>query len=133
MWDYRARVVDVHDGDTLTVELDLGFRLAAKVDVRLQDVYAPELRQHGGTETKAYVQGWVDTMERNYYGHDWPFIVRTLRKKDDSEEVTTFDRYVAVVTDLGGTDCLNVAVEDYVKANKFPGGTGSAGKGKHSA
>ena len=45
--DVLARVVSVHDGDTLTVVID-----ERQVKVRLTDIDAPELRQPFGTKSK---------------------------------------------------------------------------------
>lgn len=44
-----CRVVSVHDGDTLTVELRL------LVNVRLLDCWAPELKDKGGIEARDYL------------------------------------------------------------------------------
>jgi micrococcal nuclease len=45
---YRARVVDVYDGDTVTVDVDLGFSMSLrKLKVRLSGIDAAEMR--GGT------------------------------------------------------------------------------------
>lgn len=46
---YKAVVTSVYDGDTVTVDIDLGFGIWMKGQkMRLMDVDAPELR--GGTE-----------------------------------------------------------------------------------
>lgn len=48
MYEYKAFVPDeksVYDGDTITVDVDLGFRIWAKREkVRLIDIDAPEVR-----------------------------------------------------------------------------------------
>ena len=53
----RARVLDVHDGDTYGLLLDVlgtGFRIGAvTAQVRLRDYSCPELRQPGGREARA--------------------------------------------------------------------------------
>lgn len=40
---YRVTIVSVHDGDTLTVTIDLGFHLTFTTPIRLAGVNAPEL------------------------------------------------------------------------------------------
>ena len=40
---YRVRVLKVHDGDTFTGELDLGFRVKMVQTFRLEGINAPEL------------------------------------------------------------------------------------------
>ena len=45
MYEYRAFVTDVYDGDTITVDIDLGFRVHMQgIKVRLLGIDAPELR-----------------------------------------------------------------------------------------
>jgi endonuclease YncB( thermonuclease family) len=41
---YRAEVLDVHDGDTYTVRVDLGFKTAITIQCRLHGVDTPELK-----------------------------------------------------------------------------------------
>ena len=41
---YRAEVIRILDGDTLEAEIDLGFKIKITTMIRLQDVYAPEVR-----------------------------------------------------------------------------------------
>ncbi len=49
---YEAFVLDVYDGDTVTLRVDLGFHTQTVVKARLAGIDTPELR--GGTgETKA--------------------------------------------------------------------------------
>ena len=44
-WVYQAIVTKVYDGDTITVDLDMGLRVWQKeIDVRLFGINAPELR-----------------------------------------------------------------------------------------
>jgi micrococcal nuclease len=45
MWEYRAFVRKVYDGDTITVDFDLGFDILLKNQkIRLADINAPEVR-----------------------------------------------------------------------------------------
>lgn len=45
MYEYRAAVEDVHDGDTIRVTIDLGFSIKQEhVTLRLYGINAPELR-----------------------------------------------------------------------------------------
>lgn len=49
MYRYRAKVKSVYDGDTCTVDIDLGFHITLRdIKVRLYGVDTPELR--GGTK-----------------------------------------------------------------------------------
>ena len=45
MHEYRAIITKVYDGDTLTAEVDLGFKLwAKKIKLRLIGIDTPEIR-----------------------------------------------------------------------------------------
>ncbi len=121
MWDRRAKIIDVHDGDTIRVVLDQGFYDTKEISVRLLGTFAPELAQPGGIETRDFARQWV----ANQGAAPWPLIVTTTRLPRADHEDTSFSRYVATVTNADGTQSLNGAVEAYVKAHGYPGGTGS--------
>ena len=45
LYHYRATVIKVYDGDTITVNIDLGFKVSlAKEKIRLYRINAPEMR-----------------------------------------------------------------------------------------
>lgn len=54
----NAEVVDVHDGDTLTVELKF------RVPVRIRDLWAPELREPGGVQSREALKTLLPVGER---------------------------------------------------------------------
>lgn len=49
---YKAKVVDVYDGDTCTCIVDLGFKLKLKIKVRLLGIDTPEIRTKDLEEKK---------------------------------------------------------------------------------
>lgn len=53
----KATVIDVHDGDTLTVEIKRTVR------VRLLNCYAPELKEPGGQEARDFLRKMVSGKE----------------------------------------------------------------------
>lgn len=53
MYEYRARLVRVVDGDTIIVDVDLGFRIHQTMSVRLAGINAPEPR---GDSRKAGIE-----------------------------------------------------------------------------
>lgn len=118
---WRVRVVDVHDGDTVTVFVDRGHDDASTWHIRLRDVFAPELSQAGGPETRAFVLAWVTD---NGDGTDWPFQLETFRTPRSDVDVTTLSRYVGVITSATG-QCLNTDVQTFVTQHGYGGGTGS--------
>jgi len=56
LYKYRAICTDVYDGDTITVDIDLGFRVWMKGEkIRLFGINAPEMRgpeKNAGTVTR---------------------------------------------------------------------------------
>ena len=51
MYEYRAFVRRVYDGDTITVDIDLGFNIVAKNQkIRLLGINAPEIRGNSRKE-----------------------------------------------------------------------------------
>lgn len=92
MWTYRARLVRAIDGDTIRVELDLGFDVRVVHDIRVAGVDTPELR--GGTQAtreaaqaaRRFTEQWCTAG-----AHDgWPLTVTTSRSR-------SFTRYVGSV------------------------------------
>ena len=49
---YRATVVKAHDGDTYELNVDLGFRVYARLMVRLHGYSCPELNQPDGVAAR---------------------------------------------------------------------------------
>jgi endonuclease YncB( thermonuclease family) len=122
MWDYRASVLKVKDGDTLRVLLDRGFDETKEIDLRLFDTWAPEKTDSGGPETKAHATEWVDERSEGR----WPFVVILERTKRGDHEVSTLGRYVGTLLDPQG-DSLNSAVTAFVSARGYGHGTGFEG------
>lgn len=113
----------VHDGDTIWLEIDRGFRDHSIRDLRLYGVFAPELSQPGGTDVRDFVTGWLRAEGDG--GNHWPFQVDSVRVRDNSHEATTLERYLAIVWSADHTRCLNDDVTAYIKAAGYGGGTGS--------
>lgn len=45
IYTYKAKVIDVYDGDTITVDIDLGFNIWKRNEkIRLASINAPEVR-----------------------------------------------------------------------------------------
>lgn len=124
---YPARLPDprdfpdpVHDGDTLWLQIDRGRRDKTDVDSRLEDVLAPELSQLGGLEARSWVQAWIQQFNTG----KWPFLLEMIRVRDQSHEITTFERYVVQVSTVGGVS-LNVQAEAYFRMRGWPKGKGA--------
>jgi micrococcal nuclease len=55
MYNYNANVVKVIDGDTVRLDIDLGFRVRWVSNCRLASINAPELGS-GGEEARDYLK-----------------------------------------------------------------------------
>ena len=44
MYEYNAKIVKVYDGDTVTAEIDLGFKIKVTETIRLYGLNTPEVR-----------------------------------------------------------------------------------------
>jgi hypothetical protein len=125
-WLWAARLPDntdaVHDGDTVRLELDLGFNQRGIYALRLRDVFAPELKQPGGIASRSFVEGWL----HRYDSGAWPFIVETFRTKT-GRDLTTLERYVALVFSAASPlDELNEAVQLFLRQHpEWGGGIGA--------
>jgi len=93
LYNYNAIVREVYDGDTVTVDLDLGFHIHLKdIKLRLLGIDAPEVR---GAERKKGVI--VRDKLRARILHQ-EVVVWTIEKD-------SFGRWLAVIYDEG--ECVN--------------------------
>jgi len=94
MFDYTAKVVDVHDGDTVTLDVDLGFGIVRRDRFRLfgpdpsgqWGINAPELPTPEGKAARVFL---FDKLTAAGGG-----VVRVQTVKDRREK---FGRYLAVL------------------------------------
>lgn len=47
MFQYEAKIIRIKDGDTLTLDVDLGFHIRHEIDVRLARIDTPEIVNYG--------------------------------------------------------------------------------------
>lgn len=110
MWEYRANLVRVIDGDTLVILLDLGVSVRAEEHIRLVDVRAPEMSQPGGLETREYVKARMTQLPPLR----WPLTVRTVPNTNpEPDERRTLVRYLGTVLALPGYS-LNADVNSFL-------------------
>jgi len=74
-WTYRARVYRVIDGDTIDVDIDLGFRTYTTQLLRLLRVKTPERGQPDYDTARLLTLDWC----RRHGGGQWPLLVTTAR------------------------------------------------------
>lgn len=118
---WRVQVISAHDGDTIRCLVDRGIDEMCHWDIRLKDVFAPELKQTGGMDCRDHLLGWLHDHDDD---SDWPYQLETFRTPKSDIELMTFNRYVGVLTDPNGLS-LNVEMQTYISAHQYPGGIGS--------
>lgn len=121
MHDKRAKYVSNHDGDSAVVILDQDFWDTKTINVRLANVWAPELSEDGGQAVQKFVENWFKV---HSYRKKWPFIV-TTHVTNTGHEKMTLGRYVADITTNDGKHHLNSEVMEYITNHGYAGGIGS--------
>lgn len=100
---YEAEVVRVYDGDTIFMDIDLGFRVVLHDEpLRLWGVNTPEVRgeeKERGLEVRDLVRQWLPEGSKP--------IIRTLRASDGSDRTGTFHRYLVVICPEGWAESVN--------------------------
>lgn len=56
MYEYKARILKVVDGDTVHIEIDLGLETSRRIVCRLARINAPEMSTPEGLAAKQYLQ-----------------------------------------------------------------------------
>lgn len=116
MFEYRAVILSVHDGDTLDLDLDLGFRLHnIQMVMRFSGVDAPELKRTDrlGEIAREALTGWL-------VAHPGPYLAQT--EKDRTEKYGRFLLSALVAAD--GHELIN----DQLAAGHLKFYTGSGPK-----
>lgn len=89
MYEYRAEVIRVIDGDTLALMVDLGCDVHVALTVRLKDVNAPERGTPEGVAATEFVKNWLaNNMMLRDSGE---FVVHLVTHKDKREK---YGRYL---------------------------------------
>jgi micrococcal nuclease len=126
-WIWQARALRVIDGDTLDVELDVGFNSRRIERVRLANVNTPETKgatRAAGLDAMSFTLDWISQHRSHTDGAiktfpAWPFTVETF--KADS-----FGRYIATISNTAG-ESLNDALIAAGHAVPFMVGKGQPG------
>jgi micrococcal nuclease len=101
MYEYRARVIHVVDGDTVDMAVDLGFGIAKTMRFRVLGINAPELR--GASR----IRGELATERLRVLlaeSHDGTVLVLTVKDKQEK-----YGRYLArIIVQTASGDTLDV-------------------------
>jgi len=91
VWEYRAAVERVIDGDTVELSIDLGFDVSITRSVRVAGVNCPEVRggtpesRAAGDRAAAFTWAWLT--DQGGVLDEWPLTVVTSKER-------SFARYV---------------------------------------
>lgn len=116
---YGATVLNVVDGDTIDLMIDLGFNIHHKIRVRLYGVNTPESRTKDaaekelGLKAKQFTKDWLDR-------HRWVFI-NTIPDKNDKYGRILARIYSSDQVDSATTACLNNDIIDSGYAREYYG------------
>jgi endonuclease YncB( thermonuclease family) len=88
---YQAQIVEVIDGDTFDLMIDLGFNNFTKQRMRLYGIDAPEMRTQAGKVQKRY------RLASEYYcGH---VVVQTIDGPKSKQFRDKYGRFLAIIYD----------------------------------
>jgi len=99
MYTYQAELIEVIDGDTLDLKVDLGFDTEVNIRVRLLGVDAPEKRTKNLDEKERGIAA-TNFVREVFSRNQNKCIVRTTKDKKEK-----YGRYLATV--LFGDNSLN--------------------------
>jgi micrococcal nuclease len=105
---YGAEVLNVVDGDTVDLRIDLGFDIHHKIRVRLYGVNTPESRTSNkqekalGMKAKQFTKDWLTS-------HKWVF-VNTIPDKNDKYGRILAKIYSSQDISDPSTACLNTDI-----------------------
>ena len=110
---YKAEVVSVYDGDSITVLLDLGMKMTVKASCRLFGIDTPEVRSKVAGEKEAAYKA-KDRVKSLVLGKN--VVVQSIQKPDKYGRLL-----VRVWTEEG--QCLNDLLIEEGLAVPYDGGT----------
>lgn len=87
MYEYKMTLIRVIDGDTVRVMIDHGMQVFTAQNIRLESVYAPELKEEAGRMCKDEVERWFIFREAQN-------AIFTVRTKKDAR---SFNRYIGTI------------------------------------
>lgn len=109
MYEYRATVIRVVDGDTVDLSVDIGFDVNINLRVRLAGIDAPERGKPGGAEATA----WLTEKLR-------PRVNVLVKTEKDKRE--KYGRYLATIYLLGDVTHINQQMIEAGHALSYDGG-----------
>jgi micrococcal nuclease len=100
---YKAYIKSVYDGDTMTVDIDLGFRVWLHDEpLRLWGINTPEVKgeeKEAGLAVRDLVRSWIPDGSE--------VLIRTLKTSEGVDRTGSFHRYLAIVCPLSWSESIN--------------------------
>ena len=96
MFTYAAKLIEVIDGDTVDLLIDLGFGVHVKERCRLYGIDAPEIETDAGKAAKAYLGSLLGASIEL-------FVATRKMTRKPKEKTDKYGRYLAVLYDGGNT------------------------------
>jgi micrococcal nuclease len=97
MYEYKAKIIRVVDGDTVDAEVDLGFHVVITMKFRLAGINAPEMKTAEGKKAKSALISVIEGKT-----------VKILTIKDKQEK---YGRYLAIILENDKNNVNNWLVE----------------------
>ena len=105
LYHYRATVTDVYDGDTVTVDRDLGFHVWVRGEkIRLAYIDAPELKGDHKEDGKAA----GDFLRQRVLNKN--VIIQTIKNPSGGDKQEKYGRYLGVIW-LDGVNVNDLLLE----------------------
>ena len=102
MFTYSAKLIEVVDGDTVDLLIDLGFGVHVKERCRLYGIDAPEMPTEAGKAAKAYLESLLGAATGEL------FVATRKMTRKPKEKTDKYGRYLAVL--YVGADSLDMNV-----------------------
>jgi micrococcal nuclease len=99
VYEYRAALIRVVDGDTMHLAIDLGLDIATRMTIRIAGVNAPEMSTPEGQQAKLWAIQWFDDHISAIQPSlplvvpKWPLNIETIKDKKEK-----YGRYLGRIT-----------------------------------
>ena len=93
MYTYQAKLIEVVDGDTVDLLIDLGFGVHVKERCRLYGIDAPEMPTEAGKAAKAHLESLLGAATGEL------FVATRKMTRKPKEKTDKYGRYLAVLYD----------------------------------
>ena len=105
MYTYQAKLIEVIDGDTVDLFIDLGFGVHIKERCRLYGIDAPEMPTEAGKAAKAYLESLLGAATGEL------FVATRKMPRKPKEKTDKYGRYLAVLYDGSHTAGMFIHID----------------------